>query len=109
MERIRRHAFTLGDKVSLLELKRENWQYFVEKMFTITEDPYFNIDDEAYLEKELITNVLENVEMYQKFCMNIYDICAESFKEYNLSSLSYILESIIKEMRLDWTYKENFE
>ena len=83
MERIR-HAFTSEIEVGLLELLRGNWQYFVEKMFTRTE-----VEDEADLEKELITNVLENVKMNQKFCMNIYDICAESFKEYILSISSY--------------------
>ena len=41
--------------------------------------------------------------------MNIYDFCANSFKEYILSSSPYILESIIKEMSLDWTDKEDFE
>lgn len=83
MERIR-HAFTSEIEVGLLELLRENWQYFVEKMFTRTE-----VEDEADLEKELITNVLENVKMNQKFCMNIYDICVKSFKEYILSISSY--------------------
>lgn len=83
MERIR-HAFTSEIEVGLLELLRENWQYFVEKMFTRTE-----VEDEADLEKELITNVLENVKMNQKFFMNIYDICVESFKEYILSISTY--------------------
>ena len=31
------------------------------------------------------------------------------FKQYILSSLSYILGSIISGMRLDWTDKEDFE
>ena len=38
IERVR-HKITLEDKVGLLELQRQNWQYFVEKMLAITEDP----------------------------------------------------------------------
>ena len=70
--------------------------------------------------------MLENVEIYQEFYMNINDYCVNSFKniseplhqhlrfcvnslkEYILSSPWYILESIIREMRLDWTDREDF-
>ena len=41
--------------------------------------------------------------------MNICDFYANSFKESMLSSLPYILESIKRETRLDWTDKEDFE
>ena len=52
MERVS-HTITLEDKVGLLELQREYWQYFVENILAITEDPAFNIDNEADLEREL--------------------------------------------------------
>ena len=68
MERVR-YAITLEEKVDLLELKRQNWQYFVKKMLAIIEDPNFNIDGE-----EIIHNVLGNVRICETFCLNIYDL-----------------------------------
>ena len=60
------------------------------------------------LEKELIKNVLENVKICQKFYMRIYDFPAESFEEYILSNLLYIIESIIKELCLLWEDQKKF-
>lgn len=71
-------------------------------MLAITENPNLIIDDEADLERKLIGNIVENVKIYLKFYMDIYDFCVNFFKEYILSNLLYVLESIITEMRLDW-------
>ena len=60
MERVR-YTITLEDRVFLLGLQRKNWQYFIEKVLSITENLTFNIDNEADLERELIDNVLENI------------------------------------------------
>ena len=60
------YTITLENELGLLQLQRENWQYFVEKILSIMEDPNFKIDDEADLEKDLITNFPENV----KTCKN---------------------------------------
>lgn len=79
-------------------------QYFVEKLLAVTEDPKFNIDDEADSERELICNILANVQLCQKLYMNIYDFCVNLFKEWISSSLPFILKSIIMEMTLDWTF-----
>lgn len=103
MERVR-YAITLEEKVDLLELKRQNWQYFVKKMLAIIEDPNFNIDGE-----EIIHNVLGNVRICETFCLNIYDFWENSIKEYILISLLYVLDSIITEMRLDRTKKVDFQ
>lgn len=70
-------------------------------MLAITENPNLIIDDEADLERKLIGNIVENVKIYLKFYMDIYDFCVNFFKEYILSNLLYVLESIITEMRLD--------
>ena len=78
-------------------------------MLAVTEDHNFNINHEANVERELISNVLENVKICQKFYMNIYDFCANSFNEYNLSSPTYFWESIKSVMRVDWRNKEDFE
>ena len=75
MERVR-HTITLEKNVALFELQRQNWQCFVEKMLSITDDPNFKIDDE-----EMVHNVLENVKLCQKFYINIYDFCENSLKE----------------------------
>ena len=74
-------------------------------MLAITENPNLIIDDEADLERKLIGNNVENVKIYPKFYMDIYDFCVNFFKEYILSNLLYVLESIITEMRLDWVDK----
>lgn len=74
-------------------------------MLAITENPNLIIDDEADLERKLIGNIVENVKIYLKFYMDIYDFCVNFFKEYILSNLLYVLESIITEMRLDWVDK----
>ena len=103
MERVR-YAIILEEKVDLLELKRQNWQYFVKKMLAIIEDPNFNIDGE-----EIIHNVLGNVRICETFCLNIYDFWENSIKEYILISLLYVLDSIITEMRLDRTKKVDFQ
>ena len=103
MERVR-YAIILEEKVDLLELKRQNWQYFVKKMLAITEDPNFNIDDE-----EMIHNILGNVRICQTFYLNIYDFWENSIKEYILISPLYVLDSIITEMRLDRAKKVDFQ
>ena len=103
MERVR-YAITLEEKVDLLELKRQNWQYFVKKMLAIIEDPNFNIDGE-----EIIHNVLGNVRICETFCLNIYDFWENSIKEYILISLLYVLDSIITQTRLDRTKKVDFQ
>ena len=103
MERVR-YAIILEEKVDLLELKRQNWQYFVKKMLAITEDPNFNIDDE-----EMIHNILGNVRICQTFYLNIYDFWENSIKEYILISPLYVLDSIITEMRLDMAKKVDFQ
>ena len=74
-------------------------------MLAITENPNLIIDDEADLERKLIGNIVENVKIYPKFYTDIYDFCVNFFKEYILSNLLYVLESIITEMRLDWVDK----
>lgn len=74
-------------------------------MLAITENPNLIIDGEADLERKLIGNIVENVKIYLKFYMDIYDFCVNFFKEYILSNLLYVLESIITEMRLDWVDK----
>ena len=52
-------------------------------MLAITQNLTFNTDNEADLERELIDHVLENM---SEFYMNIFDLYANSFKEYILSS-----------------------
>ena len=99
-------TITLEDKINLLELQSESWLDFVQKMLAVTEDHNFNINHEANVERELISNVLENVKICQKFYMNIYDFCANSFNEYNLSSPTYFWESIKSVMRVGWRNKD---
>lgn len=108
MERVW-HKITLKNEVGLFELQRESWQYFAEKLLAITEDPNFIMDGGAALKRELTGNVLKKVKICQKFYMNINDFCENSFKEYILSSPPYILETIVEEIQLEWTDKEDFE
>ena len=44
-------------------LPRYNWQYSVDK----NAGNKFNIDDKADMERELISNFLENIKICQKF------------------------------------------
>ena len=58
-----RHTITLEHRASLLVLSRENWQYSVDKNASKNID----IDDKADMERELISNFLENIKICQKF------------------------------------------
>ena len=58
-----RHIITLEDRASLLVLPRYNWQYSVDE----NAGNNFNIDDKADMERELISNFLENIKICQKF------------------------------------------
>ena len=58
----------------------------------------------------IIINVIKNVKICRKFCMNIYYLTSSSsFKKLILSSPLYIIESIIRETQLDWQEQKNFE
>ena len=57
---------TLENELGLVLLLKEKWQQFIEKILSSMEDLNFKTDDEADLEKKLITNFPENV----KTCKN---------------------------------------
>ena len=64
-ERIRQ-TVTLEDEFSLLKLQRENWQYSIENILAVSEKDSFEIDGEADLEEETITDILDNVIISKK-------------------------------------------
>lgn len=102
-ERIRQ-TVTLEDEFSLLKLQRENWQYSIENILAVSEKDSFEIDGEADLEEETITDILDNVIISKKkikFYNNSYGFSAWSFLELILSSAEYIIEATVKEMQLN--------
>lgn len=68
----------MEDKSGLLEIQYENWHYFIETIFSITEKKNYELknEDEADLEIEL-----SNLQIHKKLLNNFNNFAATTFYE----------------------------
>lgn len=87
------------------------WQLSVlgrVKIFSISKSNGFEIDQETNLEQDLIMDVLNKIQIVQKFYINLYKSSTSSFHELLFSSSEYLLETISNKIKFNWTSKDVF-
>ena len=97
------HTIILEGEYSLLELKRNDWSYFIGKILQMLEKEIFELGDgdETDLENEIMLDIIDNLQVCKYFFNTLYKSPATNLCEIIVNSLFYFIKSILQDITLN--------